>query len=430
MRRQALPRLIICAVLIAVLWSPQAPCEGEYAVSVVTDRPDALYSVGETVTFHATVTEDGRPLAEGEARYVLSNDGSNTLGDGALPLTGEPIEVSGALDHPGFLRCQVTYTGSDGKAHSATAAGGFDPLEVKPSMGVPEDFDAFWAGKRSELAKVPMNPVLTEVESPVEGVACFDVQVACLGGMPVSGYLARPADAQPKSLPAVLWVHGAGTRSSVLRAEVAAEGMLVLDINAHGIPNGKPVEYYRELEAGKLKNYRHDGRDDRETCYFLGMYLRLMRAMDYLTAQPEWDGKILMVRGSSQGGGQSLVAAGLDSRVTALFSNVPAMCDHTGTINGWPRLVPRDAAGKPDPQVQQVSRYFDAMNFATRTTADAFLAVGFIDNTCRPTTVYAAYNNLRGKKRMLNKPLMTHAYPPEWNDLALEAMKEHIGATP
>ena len=48
------------------------------------------------------------------------------------------------------------------------------------------------------------------------------------------------------------------------------------------------------------------------------------------------------------------------------------------------------------------------MNFAARTQARALLAVGFIDNTCRPTAVYAAYNNLQGPKEMMTFPLMGH----------------------
>ncbi len=421
-------RVVLCLVAFVALGAPQAFGEAACAVLVSTDRPDALYGAGEMVSFSVVVTEGGEPVAAGEAAYVLSVDGSDTVAKGVLPLTGEPVVVTGRLEHPGFLRCYVSFTGSDGQACSATAAGGFDLLDIKPSMPVPDDFDSFWAGKRALLDEVPMNPVLTPVDSPEDGVACFDVQLDCLGGMPVSGYYARPAEAQPKSLPAVLWTHGAGVGGSSLRADIAAEGMLVLDINAHGIRNGQPRAYYEELKAGKLAGYRHAGREDRETYYFLGMYFRLMRGMDFLTAQPEWDGKVLIARGSSQGGGQSLVAAGLEPRVTLLIANVPAMCDHTGIINGWPRLVPRDGAGKPDPQVQQASRYFDAMNFAARTSAEALVSVGFIDNTCRPTTVYAAYNNLRGKKQMLNKPLMTHAYPPEWNGLALETMKAHIEA--
>ncbi|MCP4638804.1 MAG: acetylxylan esterase [bacterium] len=426
MRNQLRRQLCLSVGLIIALLAFPGYSQDNVSVSVITDRPDALYHVGETVTFRATVTQGGQAVSEGKLVYALTDDGSTGLGDGELPLTGEPITVTGQLDHPGFLRCTITFTSTEGKAQTGTAAGGFDPLKIKPSLPVPDDFDAFWAEKKKQLAAVPMDPVLTSVESPVEGVTCFDVQVPCLGGMPVSGYYARPSDAQPKSLPAVLWVHGAGVGGSTNRADIAAHGMLVLDINAHGILNSQSSEYYKELRDGKLDGYPFHGREDRETCYFLGMYLRLMRGMDFLAAQPEWDGEILIARGSSQGGGQALVAAGLDSRVTALVANVPAMCDHTGVINGWPRLVPRDAEGTPDPQVQEVSRYFDAMNFATRTAADALVSVGFIDNTCRPTTVYATYNNLPGEKRMLNEPLMKHAYPPEWNDMALNVMLEHI----
>ena len=313
-------------------------------------------------------------------------------------------------------------------ATSATAAAAYDPLSIKASMPVPEDFDAFWAAQKEALSSVPMNARWTSIDAKVEGVEAFDVQLDCLGDTPVSGCYARPKGAAAKSLPAVLWVHGAGVGSSSLRAKEAARGMIILDINAHGILNGQPKAYYDDLSGGRLKEYRVAGRERRDTCYFLGMYQRLIRAMEFLCAQPEWDGEILITRGSSQGGGQSLVAAGLDPRVTLLIANVPAMCDHTGAINGWPRLVPRDENGVPDPGIQEVARYFDAMNFATRTNADALVSVGFIDTTCRPTTVYAAYNNLPNQKQMLNKPLMKHAYPPEWNDLAMDTMLQHIKA--
>lgn len=227
----------------------------------------------------------------------------------------------------------------------------------------------------------------------------------------------------------MLFVHGAGVRSAILRTDIAAEGVLALDINAHGIPNGQPAEFYKELASGRLNGYPHFGKEDRETSYFLGMYYRLMRAMEFLEAQPEWDGKVFIVEGTSQGGGQSLVAAGLNPNVTALCAGVPAMCEHTGAIAGWPLLVPRDEAGNPDPKILETSRYFDAMNFATRTKADALLSVGFIDGVCRPTSVYAAYNNLQGKKEMLNKPLMNHTVAPEWNAMVLAVVKEQIAAS-
>ena len=153
-----------------------------------------------------------------------------------------------------------------------------------------------------------------------------------------------------------------------------------------------------------MKDYPQSGREDREKCYFLGMFLRLARALEFLTSQPEWDGKTLIVRGASQGGGQAIAAAGLDPRVTFIAAAVPAICDHTGhavcRVNGWPQLVP-DQAGKPNPKILQVARYFDSMNFATRTKAEAIVSVGLIDTVCPATSVYAAYNNLPGKKQMI-----------------------------
>lgn len=396
-------------------------------VSVVADRESALYDIGETVTFTIQLTRDGQPLTTGEVLVELSNDGAEIAASQTFTLTGQPHTITGTLPHPGFLRCTATYTPEGAEKVVGMAAVGLSPLEIKPSLPAPDDFDSFWAGKRAHLDTIPMNPRLTPVDSGQEGIDAFDLQLDCAGGAPVSGYFCKPTGATEKSIPALLYVHGAGVNSSALRPDLAAEGMLVLDINAHGIANGQPKEFYEGLAAGRLKNYRLHGRDDRETYYFLGMYYRLMRALDFLTAQPEWDGKTLIVRGSSQGGGQSIVAAGLDPRVTAIFPGVPAMCEHTGTVFGWPKLVPRDKEGKLDPKIAEVARYYDAMNFATRTQAEALVSVGFIDNTCRPTSVYAMYNNLSGKKEIFNMPLMAHKNAPEWDGMVLEGIRKHIG---
>ena len=191
-----------------------------------------------------------------------------------------------------------------------------------------------------------------------------------------------------------------------------------MDINAHGIPNGKPEQFYKDLEKGALKDYRYAGRESRDTCYFLGMFLRAVRAIDFLTAQPEWDGKTVVVYGSSQGGFQAFAAAGLDQRVSFLAAGVPAGCDHTGAVagrvNGWPKLVPNGVDGKPDAKVLQAARYFDNVNFAARTRAKgAFVTVGFIDATCPPTLVYAAYNRLPIPKEIYNDLPTGHANSPE-----------------
>lgn len=392
------------------------------SIKVATDRADAIYDIGEKVTF--TIESSTK---DGEIAYVLSEDGMKTIRSGKLKLTGQPLTVTGSLPHPGFLRCTVTHAPEGGKVARKLAAAAIAPEEIGLSLPVPDDFDAFWKKQKAALANVPMKAESTAVEGQL--VPVFDVRIACLGA-PVSGYFAKPREAKPKSLPIILWVHGAGVRSSSLGSAVtgASKGMLSMDINAHGLPNGQPAQFYKDQSAGPLQNYRHAGREDREKVYFKDMFLRLVRAIDFLTAQPEWDGRTVAVVGHSQGGYQALVAGGLDPRVTFIGTGVPAGCDHTGNaagrIAGWPKIVPLND-GKPDPGILKVSQYFDAAGFATRCEAEAIMSVGFIDPVCPPTSCYAAYNALQGPKQVINEPGMGHSAPPHIKNAFLEAVLKH-----
>lgn len=413
--------------------APKAPAaRGKAAAEDVsieahTDRPDAMYSRGQSATFTIQATRDGQP-ADGEVVCVLSKDGVQPRAPQTLQLRDGRATLTASLDEPGFLLLRASH----GKA-STLASAAFEPLQIKPSMPVPDDFDQFWDAQKKALAEVPAKSSLASVSSPTVGVDVFDVRVDCLGP-PVSGYFARPQGAKPHSLPAILFVHGAGVGgSSIGTTSWAAQhgGMLTLDINAHGIANGQPAEFYQALSRGELKDYRSIGRTDRDKCYFKGMFLRLVRAIDFLTAQPEWDGETVIVYGSSQGGFQAFAAAGLDARVTFICAGVPAGCDHTGSavgrVAGWPKFVPLDTDGKPDPAALETSRYFDCVNFATRARCKgAAVTVGFIDTTCPPTSVYAAYNALGVPKSLHIDVLAGHTNTPAATRFMQQAAARHI----
>lgn len=408
--------LLLLALALSLLTSSAA-------IRISLDKPDAIYAVNETVTFTIELDADA-----GVTSYSLTEDGMNVIRSGKLKAGDKPLTVSGSLKRPGFLRCTVTSARKGTKTLRKMAAAAIAPLDIGLSLPVPDDFDEFWQKQKAALAKVTMKSTMTEVKGQ-RGPA-FDVQITCLGA-PVSGYFAKPKDAKPKSLPIILWVHGAGVRSSSLGNAVtgASKGMLSMDINAHGLPNGKPAQYYKDVNAGKLRGYRHAGREDRETVYFKNMCLRLVRAIDFLTSQPEWDGRTVAVVGHSQGGLQALVAGGLDSRVTFIGSGVPAGCDHSGNaagrIAGWPKIVPV-VDGKPEPKILQATRYVDAVNFASRCQAEAIMSVGFIDTVCPPTSCYAAYNQLKGSKQVINEPAMGHSAPAHIKDAFMKAVLAHV----
>jgi len=93
-------------------------------------------------------------------------------------------------------------------------------------------------------------------------------------------------------------------------------------------------------------------------------------------------------------------------------------------ISGWPKFI---ATGEQPPaSVVEAVRYYDAMNFATRTKAGAVFTVGFIDVTCPPTSVYAAYNNISGKKSIHNDPDAGHTSTAKAGTAIRNAITQHL----
>jgi cephalosporin-C deacetylase-like acetyl esterase len=249
-------------------------------------------------------------------------------------------------------------------------------------------------------------------------------------GKKVYGYYARPKNAPQKGCPAVISLHGAGVsgaRKDTI-THFAERGFIALEINANGVINGMPNEYYDNLYKTTLLNYRHWGKENQYTSYFTGMFIRVMRGLEFLKSQPQWDGATLAAYGASQGGAQSLAAAGLDSDVNIIFTGVCAMCDHGGYINGWPKFVPIEADGSYNKQILAASMYNDCVNFARRAKAKAIFTVGFVDNVCRPTSVYAAYNSYGGEKEMLTAPLNAHPVPQEYYQYGKDKIAEFAAA--
>lgn len=398
--------------------------DGLVEFELSTDKPDWKIKVGEPVTFSAQVftRENAKaPRVALTGRKVLCRmfgDGLKTVTKSEV-LSGKPVSVTGKLDRPGWIYAYFTLYEPDGKTLSTvldyrkrktSVQGGIgalvEPDKLKPGMERPADFDAFWKAQRELLDKVPLNAVETPVPlSPAQAkqYKIYDVKVDCAGGMPVRGYLSVPANAKPKSLPAWVTFHGAGVGSS---GKPTDPKCIRMDVNAHGILNGQKPEYYANLYKTTLKNYYHQGENDREKIYFHGMYLRVMRALDYIKTRPEWNGKVLIVSGSSQGGGQTIAAAALDPQVTLCIAGVPALSDHAGSLAGrqpgWPRFYDGRNGRKYDPAVKTAASYYDNVFFASRIKCEAFVTTGLIDTTCSPEGVYVVFMHLASPKKQLD----------------------------
>lgn len=395
-----------------------APDPNAPVVSAKTDRTEALYKCGEQATFLISVARAGQPVAQGKVTAVMTLDYGREISRVTLDLGKAPVKVSGTLNEPGFLRCDAAYQ-VDGKTFKGEAAAGFEPERIVAMAKMPEDLDAFWEAGRKERDAILLDPQLTPLPKFSNAQAeSFKVSFANVGDTRIWGFLSVPKG-RAGPFPALVTVESAGIGKPYEPEPAwAVRGVIVLTMGVHDHDLRLPAEEYAKLAKGPLGGYTTLGAPDRDKYYFRRAILGVDRALNYVALRPDYDGKHLVVSGSSQGGGFALIMAGLNKRVTAATGGVPALCDHAGYLAergpGWPGLV-RSLPADQREATLKMSAYFDAVNFARKITCPVLLSAGFVDTTCSPSSVYAAYNEIRSPKRMFNGPLIGHGWASDFS---------------
>jgi hypothetical protein len=273
------------------------------SISIKTDRPDAIYKTGETVTFLIEMTDGDAPVKEAVLPCTLST-GEFWRGEKVeAKIADGKGSVTATKDDPCMLWIEATY-GEKPDQVQQIAGAAISPEKIEPSMPEPADFVEFWDAQKARLAGIPMNAQLEPRDSGNANVELFAITMDNINDTRIYGYLAKPKGDGP--FPAMFQPQWAGVYSLDPNWMIgwAGRGFLALNINAHAIPNGKPEEYYRELSQGELRDYGRIGCHSRETCYFLRMYLSCVRAVDYLTSRPDWDGEHLLCRAAARAAGR------------------------------------------------------------------------------------------------------------------------------
>ena len=379
-------------------------------ITVTPDRPDWTYQPGERVTFRIDIVRDGHPVSGATVKYGVGPEMLPSTTEATVTMAGAPLTVAaGTMAEPGFLRLIATAV-IDGRTYRGVGTAGFAPERIQPTGINPPDFDAFWDAERERLKAFPLDAKWTALpDYGTADVECSQVNVQNVGltsgASRLFGILCMPRAAG--KYPAILSVPGAGVRPYRGLPELAARGFITFQIGIHGIPVILPQEVYDGLASGGLSGYPTFGMDSRERYYYRRVYLGTVRANDFLLSLPQWDGRNLGVTGGSQGGALAIVTAALDRRVTRLVSYYPALADVTGYLHkragGWPHMF-RATEGPNvhrDQAKIQTMQYYDVVNFARRVTAPGFYSWGFNDETCPPTSIYAAFNVISAPKRLV-----------------------------
>ncbi len=414
-----------------------------------TDKDPLTYRPGEEMVF--TIAPQGLDGAVPPGEYFLSWKRSDDYGEvkeGKVPFTGEPFVYRTSLGKPGFVRLEAYVVDKAGRRYTKKFMGDATTPEGRRAMNAfergkkavffdggagvdidklatheePKDFDAFWAKQYKRLDRVPIKADRIEIPCSNPRARIYAVRIDCAGLRPVTGYLSIPkAVDEGKTFPCRLETHGySGDSCQHGRPGGARDNEIVLNMNAHGL---KLVEFgATEADTKALRwetrsngcSYAFDAKqnEDPEVAYFNGMVLRVKRGLQYLKTIKGWNGKDLYASGGSQGGLQTIWAAGCGEGVTRAESGITWCCDMYNNNVRRERKISSD--GWYIPWTESMG-YYDAANFAKRIPATCRTIVtraGLGDYCCPPMGLAKLYNNIPGNKQINWVQGSEHGYVP------------------
>jgi cephalosporin-C deacetylase len=298
-----------------------------------------------------------------------------------------------------------------------------------PPLEEPSDLHDFWAQTLSEVRGYPLDARFEPVDNGLTVIETLDVTYSGFGGQPVKAWLHLPTGASGP-LPAVVEYLGYGGGRGLAHERVlwAAAGYahFVMDTRGQGstwsIGDTADVD---PIGAPAHPGFMTRGVLDPETYYYRRVFSDAVRAVEAARSHPVVDASRVAVTGASQGGGITIAVAGLLGDLTGAMPDVPFLCDFpraTTLIDTDPYDEIRRYLKAHRDHVERIYRtlsYFDGAILGRRATAPALFAVGLMDETCPPSTVYAAFNHYGGPKEIREYPFNDHEGGEGFHELAM-----------
>ncbi|MFJ7962754.1 acetylxylan esterase [Streptomyces sp. NPDC096324] len=265
----------------------------------------------------------------------------------------------------------------------------------------PEDFDSFWARTLKEAREHDLAARFEPVGIPLKTVAVHDVTFAGFGGHPIKGWLTVPAWAN-SPLPTVVefigYGGGRGLPHTHLLWASAGFAHFVMDTRGQASVWGGGDTPDPVGSAPAFPGFMTRGIEDPETYYYRRLFTDAVRAVEAARSHPLVDPARVAALGGSQGGGITIAVGGLVPDLVAIAPDVPFLCDFPRATTLTDRAPYREIGnylkthrGRTE-QVWRTLSYFDGVHFAARGRAPALFSAALEDQTCPPSTVFAAFN--------------------------------------
>ncbi|HEX2910507.1 MAG TPA: acetylxylan esterase [Chloroflexia bacterium] len=290
---------------------------------------------------------------------------------------------------------------------------GLDELEkYQPERQEPADFDAFWTNTLEETRRFPLEAKFEPVDNGLRAVETYDVTFNGYGGQPIKGWLMLPRYRSGK-LPCVVeyigYGGGRGFPHDWLLWSSAGYAHLIMDTRGQGSSwrKGDTADPEPPDTNPHYPGFMTRGVLNPSTYYYRRVFSDAVRAVETALEHPAIDPDRIAVSGGSQGGGISLAVAALQSGVVKVaMPDVPFLCHYrraTHITDAHPyneiSVFCRVQRDKVETVFNTLS-YFDGVNFAPRSQAQALFSVSLMDEICPPSTVFAAYNYYAGPKKI------------------------------
>jgi cephalosporin-C deacetylase len=298
-----------------------------------------------------------------------------------------------------------------------------------PALGAPDDLDDFWAMTLASTREHDLNATFTAVDSGLTLIETFDVTYAGFGGSPVRAWLHLPVD-RPGPLPAVVEYLGYGGGRGLAHERILwpAAGYAHFVMDTRG--QGSTWSVGDTPDPGSDGTPAHPGFMTRgildpSTYYYRRVFSDAVRAVESVRSHQVVDPTRVAITGGSQGGGISIAVAGLVDDLAAVAPEVPFLSDFPRATT----LVDTDPYGEIGrylkvhrdhvERVFSTLSYFDVAILGRRATAPALFSVGLMDETCPPSTVYAAYNHYGGPKEIREYAFNHHEGGEGFHEVAI-----------
>ena len=298
--------------------------------------------------------------------------------------------------------------------------------QYKPERTEPADFDAFWADTLADARSHPLGATFEPYDAGLGMFDVADVTFAGFAGQPIKGWFIAPREvsaspfARDGRLSCVVeyigYGGGRGLPQDWLVPAASGHAHLIMDTRGQGSTwrRGDTPDLDVAGTNGAYPGYMTQGITAPGTYYYRRLITDAVRAVEAARANPLVDPSRVAITGASQGGGLTLAVAGLVPDLLMALPDVPFLCHwlRATTINdGWPYQeivkylkIHRDQVE----QVYDTLSYFDGLNFAARAKMAGLFSVALMDQTCPPSTVFAAHNHYAGTKDIAIYPFNDH----------------------